>query len=58
MEALRTSEPELHPSARFVVLDGVADRAVPAGGTYLESSVQAHGRPVIAGPEAIIGAGQ
>lgn len=58
MEARWASESELHPLAGFIVLDDVTDRAVPAGGTYLESSVQAHGRPLTAGPEPIIGAGQ
>lgn len=58
MEACWASESEFHPPARFVVLDGVADRTVPSGGTYRESSVQAHGRPLTVRPEAVIRAGK
>lgn len=58
VEASWASESEFHPPAWFVVLDGVADRAVPSGGTDCEPSVKAHGGPLTVRPEAIIRAGK
>ncbi|PNE14573.1 hypothetical protein B1H26_34750 [Amycolatopsis sp. BJA-103] len=61
VEAVETSgrgEPESHRPPRFVGLDGVPHRSVPAHGSRAEWPVEPQRRPRVDGPQPVVVGGQ
>src|SRR5699024_90386 len=58
VETLRPGEREPHRFSGGIGLHGIADRAVPAGGSDAEWTVESQGRPLLSWPQAIIGTGE